>query len=123
LLRLFISIDWYLPGTNSSGPVRSVANLVEQLPGVEVFIFTRNTDYCSDIPYANIVLDTWTAVSTTVAVYYASPLENAYMESLHSNVQREVVERYGFESIYHAQVIISHYYGWCNNHRKHVSLE
>ncbi len=60
--------------------MRSVANLVEQLPGVEVFIFTRNTDYCSDIPYANIVPDTWTAVSTTVAVYYASP------KSLHRQV-------------------------------------
>ncbi len=52
--------------------MRSVANLVEQLPGVEVFIFTRNTDYCSDTPYADIVPDTWTAVSATVTVYYAS---------------------------------------------------
>jgi glycosyltransferase involved in cell wall biosynthesis len=57
-----------------------VANLVEHLPGVEVFIFTRNTDYCSATPYADIVSDTWTAVSATDAVYYASP------KSLHKQV-------------------------------------
>jgi putative transposase len=37
--------------------------------------------------------------------HVATPEENAYIESLHSNVQREVVERYEFESIYHAQLI------------------
>jgi len=52
----------------------------------------------------------------------ATPEENAYIEALHSNAQREVVERYGFESIYHAQMILSRYYEWYNNHRKHGSL-
>jgi hypothetical protein len=33
-----------------------------------------------------------------------------------------VVERYEFESIYHAQMIFSHYYEWNNNYRKHGSL-
>jgi hypothetical protein len=33
-----------------------------------------------------------------------------------------VVERYEFESIYHAQMIFNRYYEWYNNHRKHGSL-
>ncbi|MBM3917811.1 MAG: glycosyl transferase, partial [Sphingomonadales bacterium] len=42
-----LTIDWYLPGTNSGGPVRSVANLVAAMPNTHFYIITRNTDYCS----------------------------------------------------------------------------
>lgn len=54
--------------------------------------------------------------------HVATPEENAYIEALHSNVQREVVERFEFESIYHAQLVFQRYYNWYNNHRKHGSL-
>ena len=54
--------------------------------------------------------------------HVATPEENAYIEALHSSVQREVVERYEFDSIYHAQMIFNRYYDWYNNHRKHGSL-
>ena len=39
-----------------------------------------------------------------------------------NNVQREAVERFEFESIYHAQMIFNRYYEWYNNHRKHGYL-
>jgi len=55
-------------------------------------------------------------------MHVATPEENAYIEALHSNVQREVVERFEFESIYHAQMIFNRYYDWYNNHRKHGTL-
>lgn len=54
--------------------------------------------------------------------HVATPEENAYIEALHSNVQREVVERFEFESVYHAQMIFHRYYEWYNKHRKHGSL-
>lgn len=54
--------------------------------------------------------------------HVATPEENAYIEALHSNVQREVVERFEFESIYHAQMIFQRYYQWYNHHRKHGAL-
>lgn len=54
--------------------------------------------------------------------HVATPEENAYIESLHSNIQREVVERFEFESIYHAKMTFERYYNWYNNHRKHGSL-
>jgi transposase InsO family protein len=54
--------------------------------------------------------------------HVATPDENAYIEALHSNVQREVVERFEFESIYHAQMIFQRYYEWYNTKRKHGAL-
>lgn len=54
--------------------------------------------------------------------HIATPQENAYIEALHSNIEREVIERFEFESIYHAQMIFTRYYDWYNNHRKHGSL-
>ena len=54
--------------------------------------------------------------------HVATPEENAYIEALHSNVQREVVEQYEFESIYHAQIIFNRYYEWYKNDRKQGEL-
>jgi len=53
----------------------------------------------------------------------ATPEDNAYIEALHSNLQREVIDRFEFDSIYHAQMIIDRYYKWYNEKRRHGSLE
>ena len=52
----------------------------------------------------------------------ATPEENAYIETLPCKVQREVIERFEFESIYHAQMIFNRYNNWYSNHRKHGAL-
>ena len=44
----------------------------------------------------------------------ATPNDNAYIEALHSNLQREVIDRFEFESIFHAQMVIDRYYKWYN---------
>jgi transposase InsO family protein len=36
---------------------------------------------------------------------------------------REVIERFEFESIFHAQLIIDRYYKWYNEKRRHGSLK
>ena len=54
--------------------------------------------------------------------HVATPQDNAYIEALHSNLQREVMDRYEFDSIYHAQMTIDRYYGWYNTKRRHGSL-
>lgn len=53
----------------------------------------------------------------------ATPEDNAYIEALHSNLQREVINRFEFESIYHAQLVIDRYYKWYNEKRRHGSLK
>ena len=68
--RICLTIDWYLPGTNSGGPVRSVANLVAAMPGVDFYIITRNTDYCSAEPYVGIEPNVWVQADTNVRVCY-----------------------------------------------------
>ena len=55
--------------------------------------------------------------------HVATPEDNAYIEALHSNLQREVIDRFEFDSIYHAQIIIDRYYQWYNHKRKHGSLK
>lgn len=55
--------------------------------------------------------------------HVATPEDNAYIEALHSNLQREVIDRFEFDSIYHAQMIIDRYYKWYNGKRRHGSLK
>ena len=55
--------------------------------------------------------------------HVATPEDNAYIEALHSNLQREVIDRFEFDSIYHAQMIIDRYYQWYNERRRHGSLK
>ena len=54
--------------------------------------------------------------------HVATPQDNAYIEALHSNLQREVIDRFEFESIFHAQMTIDRYYKWYNEKRRHGSL-
>jgi putative transposase len=54
--------------------------------------------------------------------HVATPEDNAYIEAFHSNLQREVIDRYEFDSIYHTQMIIDRYYKWYNEKRRHGSL-
>ena len=72
MTRVFVSIDWFLPGTNSGGPVRSVANLIEALPECQFYVFTRNTDYCATEAYEGITPNTWVEFSENCEVYYCS---------------------------------------------------
>ena len=55
--------------------------------------------------------------------HVATPEDNAYIEALHSNLQREVIDRFEFESIFHAQMVINRYYKWYNEKRRHGSLK
>ncbi len=85
--KVLICIDWFLPGTNSGGPVRSVANMVEHLVDIEFYILTRNTDYCSTEPYKDIPSDTWVRHSANVHVYYFSD-----WGLTRTNLEREILE-------------------------------
>ncbi|GAB3531539.1 hypothetical protein GCM10027443_13950 [Pontibacter brevis] len=71
--RILISIDWYLPGYKAGGPIQSCANLIAHLKGhYDFWVITRDTDYCSDLPYANIESDAWNHTEEGVQVYYFS---------------------------------------------------
>jgi hypothetical protein len=62
-IKILITIDWFLPGTLSGGPVRSYANIIDHLKDdFEFYIITRNTDYGADAPYENITPNTWITI-------------------------------------------------------------
>jgi putative transposase len=54
--------------------------------------------------------------------HVGTPEDNAYIEAFHSNLQREVIDRYEFDSIYHAQMVLDRYYEWYNEKRRHGAL-
>jgi len=49
--------------------------------------------------------------------HVATPQENSYVESLFSILEREVIQRYEFESLYHARDVFERYFNW-HNHKK-----
>lgn len=72
--KVLILIDWYEPGFQAGGPIRSVKNLVDALKGeVEFYIFTRDRDYQSNEAYARLPTDRWIQQEPHVKVYYCSP--------------------------------------------------
>ena len=54
--------------------------------------------------------------------HIATPEENAFIESLHSSLERELLKRSWFDSLYYARMKISDYYKIYNFRRKHRSL-
>lgn len=54
--------------------------------------------------------------------HVATPEENAYIESFHSIQQRELMDRFAFQSFYDAKEHIKKYMHWYNNKRRHGAL-
>ena len=55
--------------------------------------------------------------------HIATPEENAYIESFHSNIARELINRCWLESLYHARMNFLEYYRIYNFKRKHRALK
>ena len=70
--KVLVFMDWYLPGTNSGGPVMSVSGMVEKLMDqVDFLIVTRITDYESNEPYVGISTKKWVEQKGAQVVYLA----------------------------------------------------
>ena len=54
--------------------------------------------------------------------HVATPEENAYVESLFSLVEKEVIRRFEFESLYHAIDVFDRYFSWHNNKKRRRAL-
>ncbi|MEJ7830631.1 MAG: IS3 family transposase [Segetibacter sp.] len=51
--------------------------------------------------------------------HIATPEENSYIEAFHSIVQREVIDRFEFDSFYHAKHTLAAHRAWYDNRRNH----
>jgi len=101
--KIVISIDWFLPGTKSGGPVRSYANLIDHFKDeFEFYIITRNTDYCELIPYQNIESNTWITKELNVYVYYfsQSELSKKNLKKVYNSISFDIILINGLYSWY-----------------------
>lgn len=98
-----MTIDWFLPGTNSGGPVRSYANMISHLEDdFEFYVITRDTDYCSDRPYDTINPNTWNKIDPNTNVYYFSntQLNIPNLKKIINEVDAEILMVNGIYSWY-----------------------
>lgn len=54
--------------------------------------------------------------------HVATPEENSYVESLFSNVERDVIGPYQFESLFDAKDVFNRYFSWYNTKRRHHGI-
>ena len=65
-------ISEYLPGFRSGGPIRTIANLINQLGDeFEIRVICRDRDLGDSFSYSNIKIDRWNTVGKA-KVFYAS---------------------------------------------------
>lgn len=55
--------------------------------------------------------------------HVATPEENSYIEAFHSIVQREVIDRFEFDSFYHAKHTLAAQRSWYDNKRNHRAVK
>lgn len=55
--------------------------------------------------------------------HVATPEENSYIEAFHSIVQREVIDRFEFQSFYDAKSTLTAHRDWYNNRRRHAIIK
>lgn len=71
-IKVLCVVDYYLPGFNGGGPIRTIANMRSLLAGkVDIAIFTRDRDLGSSESYASVQSDTWVEEENG-PIYYAS---------------------------------------------------
>lgn len=93
--KVLVFIDWYLPGTRSGGPVRSIANLVAHLEEeFQFLIVTRDTDYCETEAYKNVQSNKWNKLSEQVSVFYISE------ENINKKFLKNLIASTDFDTAY-----------------------
>ena len=72
-LHVAILTDWYLPGINAGGPVRSIHSLIQLLKEeVKITVITRNTDLGISEPYPGIQPNKWFEKDGVGYYYFAN---------------------------------------------------
>ena len=90
---VLILCDWFLPGYLAGGPIRSIANLTQELEDIYNFkIITTDRDFKSTSPYENIKVNEWTSTKGR-SVFYLSPtkLNGKFILHLISNTPHDIL--------------------------------
>lgn len=76
--KIFITIPWFLPAVKAGGPIRSIANLVDQYAGASFYIFTGNCELTGE-RLTGIVEKKWVEFNAHTKVWYA-PKSNSKLQ-------------------------------------------
>lgn len=69
---ILVFSDAYLPGYKCGGPIRTLANMVEQLGDEFAFrIVTRDRETCDSFPYPGCCTATWQHVGKAQVIYFS----------------------------------------------------
>jgi glycosyltransferase involved in cell wall biosynthesis len=101
--KILITIDWFLPGTKSGGPVRSYANMLDHLGAYfDFYVITRDTDFLSDAAYKGIQSNAWNTINDHTQIYYFSKeaLNKRNLKALLDNTEFDVAYINGIYSWY-----------------------
>jgi len=117
-LKIMAFVGSYLPGYRAGGPLRSIANMVDQLSDdFEFWIVTLDRDLGDTSPYADIQPNQWQRVGVAM-VYYLSP-ENCTvrgMAKLIKNTPYDALYLNSFFSpIFTIKPLLARRFGWLPN--------
>jgi glycosyltransferase involved in cell wall biosynthesis len=71
-MRVLVLSDYYLPGYRAGGPIRTLANMVEQLGhGLSFRVVTRDRDFGASEPYPDVEPGRWQRVGQAEVLYLA----------------------------------------------------
>jgi len=101
--KILITIDWFLPGIKSGGPVRSYKNMIDHLGAYyDFYIITRDSDLNSDTPYESVKSNEWNAYNAYTSIYYISKdkLNRDIIASLINEQQYDTIFVNGIYSFY-----------------------
>lgn len=91
--KILCFVAYYLPGSKSGGPVRSISNMVERLSDkFDFYIVTADRDSFDIKPYDNIIVNGWNKVGKA-QVFYMSPEKRTlnYIKSLVKNTEHDLI--------------------------------
>jgi Integrase core domain len=74
------------------------------------------------VSHNNYLVGTLEKFKSGYSRFHCGRIYSKTFQALQSNLQREVIDRFEFESIFHAQMVINRYYKWYNEKRRHGSL-
>jgi len=92
--KILCLTDYYLPGYQAGGPIRSIVNLVEHLGDeFEIYIICNDRDMLDKDCYSNVKIDSWNIVDKA-KVFYAS------QKSLNIRSYRKILNKTNYDLLF-----------------------
>lgn len=73
-MKILTFCQYYLPGVNAGGPIRTISNMVEAIDEIEFDIVCKDRDFQSNARYADIEVNKWEKVGKSNVFYLSYKL-------------------------------------------------